>query len=760
MSKLLTGIYRFLPVQLLLLHFRRYQLLLVFWLIVVTTITGQFASNFGASTLFLAPEYLGNINFASMSLLGGAMAVFVMAWNITTFIIHSQRIPFMGATRHSFLKFCINNSLIPLAFFIFYSTVSIRFQWINEHTPWRAILVYQLGFYLGFLFIILISFAYFFRMDRDLLKLVLSRITNPSRIREIIPYDSLDYDVDIIRAETYITGRFRIKRCADLEPYHPRLLNTVLRMHHRNAITATIFALLLLLLSGIFMDDPRWRIPAGGGFLILFSVIMGLVGAVKYFLRSWEIFGWLITFLLIGWLVQLRVFDMRSRAYGVNYDTPAEQKPIYDYEHIRSFFSDERYNNDKNAEEKRLNTWLQKRTKAGETKPPLIVLSISGGGTRAAYWTFKTLQYMDSVTHGKLFTNTVLISGASGGMIGASYWRELHDLYNEGKIKNVYDSKYQENVGKDLLNSIIFSFATVDLISPFNKISLAGHSYTKDRGYAMEQELIQNTEGLLDKKIGDYKEKEEAADIPQLIINGTIVNDGRKLIMSALPVSYLCRPAYTLNDSSALPPIDGIDFGQYFSGQNAYNLRLTTALRMNATFPFILPVVKLPSLPQINVMDAGLRDNFGLETTTRYLHVFRQWMEQNAGDIIFLQIRDTREYEVFRPSDMNTLGKMMSDPLFVIQDKWEAFESYYQEYIKDYSPYYLKNKMHFVSMTYIPQEKTKAAALNFHLTSKEKIDISESINNEANQKAVQQLLQLLQPQVPVGDGRMPLTAAE
>lgn len=759
MSKLLTGIYRFLPVQLLLLHFRRYQLLLAFWLIVVTTITGHFATNFGASTLFLAPEYLGNINFLSMCLLGGAMAVFIMAWHITTFIIHSQRIPFMGATRHSFLKFCINNSLIPLAFLIFYSIVSIKFQWKNEHTAWRDIIIYQLGFYIGFFSIILISFAYFFRMDRDLLKLVLSRITNPSRIRELIPYDSLDYDADIIRAETYVTGRLKIKRCADLEPYHPRLLHTVLRMHHRNAITATVFALLLLLLSGIFMEDPRWRIPAGGSFLMLFSVVMGLVGAMKYFLRSWEIFGWIIIFLLIGWLVQLRVFDMRSRAYGVNYDTPTEQKPVYDYEHIHDFFTDTRYNNDKSTEEKRLSLWKQKRESAGEAKPPLIVLSISGGGSRAAYWTFKTLQYLDSVSQGKLFTNTVLISGASGGMMGAAYWRELRNAYADGKIKNIYDSKYQDNIGKDLLNSIIFSFATVDLISPFNKISLAGYSYSKDRGYALEQELIRNTEGMLDKKIGDYKQKEALAEIPQFIINGTIVNDGRKLVMAAQPVSYLCRPAYTVNDTSKLPPIDAIDFGQYFANQNAYNLRLATALRMNATFPFILPVVKLPSVPQINVMDAGLRDNFGLETTTRYLHVFHNWIEQNAGDVIFLQIRDTRENE-FRISDMNTLGKMMSDPLFVIQDKWEAFESYSQEYLKDYSPYFLKNKLHFISMVYLPQDKSKAAALNFHLTSKEKTDISASIYNSANQKAVQQLLQLLGPQTPVRDGGMPLTAAE
>jgi hypothetical protein len=214
-------VFRFLPVQLVLLHFRKYQLLLVFWVILIATITGHFAATFGAATLFLSPEYLGKINFTSMFLLGGAMAVFVMAWHITTFIIHSQRVPFMGATRHAFLKYCINNSIIPLAFLVAYSVISIRFQLFNEHASASGILKFQLGFYLGFLVIILISFAYFFRVDRDLLKVVLSNITNPARIREIIPYDSLDYDIDIIHADTYVTGKLRIKKCSELEPYHP-----------------------------------------------------------------------------------------------------------------------------------------------------------------------------------------------------------------------------------------------------------------------------------------------------------------------------------------------------------------------------------------------------------------------------------------------------------------------------------------------------------------------------------------------------------
>ncbi len=741
MVRLLNGIYRFLPVQLLLLHFRKYQLLLIFWLILIATLTGNFAEAFGASLLFLAPEYLGDINFLSMFLLGCAMAIFVMAWNITTFIIHSHRIPFLGATRQAFLKYCINNSIIPLLFLIFYSFVSIRFQSFNEHTGPLKVLALQLGFYLGFIVFLLLSFAYFFRVDRDLFKMVISRITNPSVIRGIIPYDSLDVEFDMIKADSYLSETLKVERISELESYHPRVLATVLRRHHRNAITATIFALALLLLLGAFMEEPRLRIPAGSGFLLLFAVMMGLVGAVKYLLKTWELMGWVFIAFFLSLLVKWNIFDLRSIAYGLDYNDQQHEQPVYDYDYLRSVFSPQRYYKDRKLSEERLYNWKRLQQESDPKKPPLVVIAVSGGGSRAAYWTFHTLQYLDSLSQGKLFSNTVMMTGASGGMIGAAYWRSVHYEAQEGRIAAPYDAVYRENVGKDLLNAVIFSFVSVDLISPFNKISIAGYSYTKDRGYAMEQELIRNTEGLLDKKLGDFQTPEAKGIIPQLIINGTIINDGRRLLISAQPVGYLTRPVPLTNDSFS-PPVDAVDFATFFAEQNPYNLRFATALRMNASFPYVLPVVRLPSQPQINVMDAGLRDNFGTEVAARYLFNHRDWIKENAGKVIFLEIRDTRAHEVFHPTEQRSLGAMLMDPLTIIEQKWEPFQSYTHGYIKELLPAVM-DQVEVVTLTYIPQEAHQSAALNFHITQKEKQDIYQSVYHIQNQAAVKRVLELL-----------------
>lgn len=739
MNRLLRNIYYFLPVQLVLLHFRKYQLLLLFWIILLLVLTGNFAENFGASTLFLAPEYLGKISYVSMFLFGSAMCVYMMMWHITTFIIHSKRIPYMGATRHAFLVYCFNNSLIPLAFFIFYSIKSISFQWHDEHATVGTIILLQAGFYLGFLLIALISFAYFFRVSRDYFKNLLVKIAKPAKIRNIIPYDSLDYEIDIIPAHSYISGQFRIMKSSDTDAYHPRIMNTVLSRHHRNVIFATLFLYILLLLMGVFMNRPLLRVPAGASFLLLFSIVMGVVGAFKYFLRSWETIGWVVFFVILGLMVRYQFFDLRSIAYGLDYRTGAKE-PEYNYEALHRLFTPKRFMNDKALEEIRLTKW---KTRTGEAQPPLVVITVSGGGSRASYWSFRTLQYIDSLSHGKLFQDAVLITGASGGMIGASYWRCVHDAYQRGEIKDPYDSKYQDNVGKDLLNSIIFSLASVDLVSPFNKISLGGYSYSRDRGYAMEEEMISNTDGMLGKNIGYFRQREADGYVPQVIIAGTIINDGRQLLISNQPVTYLTQPQYTLYNQK--PVIDAVDFAALFAAQDPYHMRLTSALRMNATFPYVLPVVRMPSKPRLNIMDAGLRDNFGGELVSRYLFTLRDWIQNNTREVLFLEIRDTRENDVCEITDQSaSLGKMLMDPLFVIQNRWEAFQSYANNFYKDYAPSYMGKRFRFITLQYIPRESKRAAALNFHLTQNEKEDINASIYNRENHALIDTLVHLLQ----------------
>ena len=79
-----------------------------------------------------------------------------------------------------------------------------------------------------------------------------------------------------------------------------------------------------------------------------------------------------------------------------------------------------------------------------------------------------------------------------------------------------------------------------------------------------------------------------------------------------------------------------MDISRLFKGMDAMDVKFTSVLRMNATFPYITPRVFLPTEPTIEVMDAGMRDNFGMQTTVRFLHVFKDWLNAIPEPIITL----------------------------------------------------------------------------------------------------------------------------
>src|ERR1700759_1165178 len=169
MMRILKAIYYFFPVQLLLLHIKKFQVLLIFWLILFSTLNGGFMRAYGANALFLSPEYLGNVSAISAAIVGLATGIFIMSWNITTFILFSRHFRFLATTGKPFLKYCINNAILPVIFLLFYFIKTVQFGVTKELLPTGKIILLSLGFLLGFIFIITVSLLYFFRADKSII---------------------------------------------------------------------------------------------------------------------------------------------------------------------------------------------------------------------------------------------------------------------------------------------------------------------------------------------------------------------------------------------------------------------------------------------------------------------------------------------------------------------------------------------------------------------------------------------------------------
>ena len=265
-------------------------------------------------------------------------------------------------------------------------------------------------------------------------------------------------------------------------------------------------------------------------------------------------------------------------------------------------------------------------------------------------------------------------------------------------------------------------------------------NYIKDRGYAFEQKLNKNSGNMLNHQLKDYTAEEKAAKIPLIIFNSTITSDGRRMMISTQPISFMMKPVIYQKDSSASP--DAVDFTALFAKQNPQNIRVLSALRMNATFPYILPNVWLPSNPIIDVMDAGLRDNFGQETTLRFIENFKDWLSANTSKVVILQMRDRLQDNWQEPYGAGSVTDFLIKPGTMLQHNWYKLQDYSETDQYSYLKGAMDTSLQRIMFIYMPQIQEKSAALNFHLTAREKRDVKESFYNKFNQTSLKTLIQL------------------
>ncbi len=738
MKRYATGFFYSLPVQLFFLHFRRYQLLLLFWVVLFATVAGHFLQVYGSETLFLAPEYWGSVTPLSTGFVGFAIGIFVMSWNITTFILHTKHIRFLATTSQPFLKYCINNAIIPVIFLVFYFLNAVRYDLHEELIDMKGSLLLNSSFLFGFVIAVLIAFIYFYGADKTIYRRMKATLhkANEHYTAAIIKNPLPLYKGEI-RIDWFLSTSLRLRKPRDVRHYSDDLLQTIFKRHHLAAVLAVLIAFLFLLSVGYLSDSAVFQIPAAASATIFFAILIGVAGAFSLFLKTWSIPVLVLLYVIINWLTNIHVIDFRNRAYGLNYNENIAPSS-YNQQALEALASPQNIQQDEDSFLLTLNKWKNRQK---EDKPVMFLIDVSGGGNRSAAFAMNVLQRLDSVTQSGLMPHTMLINGASGGMMAATYFRALYWEKTKGGNINISDARYANNISRDLLNPLFSSMITRDLMGPASRFTMNGYSYVKDRAYAWEQKLDYNTQGILNKKIGDYTLPEKEAQIPTLIWNSVISRDGRQLIISSSPKRWLMQSGF---DTTRIPAkeVDAVDFVSFFKDRNPLNLSVLSALRMNATFPYVLPNVWLPSDPVIDVLDAGLRDNFGQATTFRFINTYKTWLQQNVSKIIIIQIRDRQSGDWDRPLETDNVLSFLTKPFLVLQYNWFRLQTYYQLNQLDYLSNSFGPNLYHLSFQYIPTKKEQMASISFHLTASEKKDIATSLNSSINQDAFKKLMAL------------------
>lgn len=736
--EIMTAVNYSLPVQLLLSQFRNHKLLLTFWLFLFLVVRQQVFKELGGPYLFLEPEYLNEFGFTSMFWLGVSFGIFSLAWQLTCYILDAHRFFFLGAIRYPFIRFSLNNSLAPTLFWLTYMIEFIAFQRRNPQLDGWDIATLLGGLLLGGLAVTAFSLIYFPLTNKDLFKNLGERIVRDLTGGRTVLIREARRTLGInIRVDWYLTSPLSVRAVPQRVKADLRSLVRILNQNHSNALVAETGILLLLLVLGLFQDRAMFRFPAGACFMLLFSFFFMLVGAISFWFRRIGLTAFLIGGLLLFLFNRSPWYAAPNQAFGLNYNKPPA---VYSLDSLKSYVSDFHYQQDRDSTLRILDRWLvrQRKGQKPDYRPRMVVVCVSGGGNRSAVWTVRCLQEADRRTGGRLLAQTALITGASGGMMGAAYLREqMFRRLSQPEI-DLYAAEHVERVSRDLLNPVISHLATNVLLPTPNFVDeLTGRKHPRDRGYVFEQQWRENT-GVFDhRRLRDYALPERHALIPMLVQTPAITNDGRKLIISSQNVSYLARP-------QRMGPVyenevAAVELRKLLRRHDADHLRFTSALRMNATFPTILPFVELPTEPRIEIMDAGVWDNFGVHTAARFLVEFREWIGNNTSGVTLVQIRDTERESAILPSEQRTvlgkLGQLLGGTyLSMVESK-----DFINDEALDYAGQLLGGRLEVVDLEYVPRQSFEKASLSFHLTAREKEDLVQSIFNPKNERALRRL---------------------
>jgi hypothetical protein len=319
-----------------------------------------------------------------------------------------------------------------------------------------------------------------------------------------------------------------------------------------------------------------------------------------------------------------------------------------------------------------LTAWKEANKRPAGQKPKLVIVTVSGGGIRSEVWTATVLEALDQ-NLGDGFSKSIrIITGASGGMVAASDFvgsmerKGLRWSSDHHPIPDPSDDGENRRIGyltRNQLDSVIGQMIYSDIPGSLNPLPRKS-----DRGRTLEKSWARIARDKDNKKPSPFERSirelaagEAAGWRPSIVFTPMMVEDGRRLLISNLDLSFVTRnvsallmeenrrkikhAAYEINSTDRLInraddllSLSAVEFYRIFP--DAWQFSVGTATRMSASFPWVAPAVSIPTIPPRRIVDAGYYDNFGVNLAALWLAEMRDWLLQNTSGILLIQIRD------------------------------------------------------------------------------------------------------------------------
>lgn len=268
---------------------------------------------------------------------------------------------------------------------------------------------------------------------------------------------------------------------------------------------------------------------------------------------------------------------------------------------------------------------------------PLVVVTAAGGGIQAAAWTGIVLKQIEDEIP-QFRNGVVLISSVSGGSVGTMYFASTY--IDECKTADIVDLAASSS-----LRQVAWGFAYPDAWRVF----IGEYAGKEDRALAMEQAWRQyrhpgSEENArwcgADHKISVWRSAAAAGKQPAVIFNATITETGQRFLITNFKAEDYSS-GRTLAQIHVSSQQAAVAFDRTFPG---YDLDVTTAARLSATFPVVTPVARPDRKDDVDrgvfhAADGGYYDNYGVASAIEWLHEANVDTLLNNHQLLWILIR-------------------------------------------------------------------------------------------------------------------------
>jgi hypothetical protein len=275
------------------------------------------------------------------------------------------------------------------------------------------------------------------------------------------------------------------------------------------------------------------------------------------------------------------------------------------------------------------NRWAAARLAANpnpRSRIPVFIVAAEGGGIRAAYWTGSVLGHLQHIQP-TFAENTFAISGVSGGSLGATtFVATIADPVARDRVSEKTRAMLSQDFLAPLLGRMLFS----DLIQQFVPVPVV-----RDRARGIEEAWERSWSsnaiafGKTDAKLAKpdlfarpfctlwQQSPDAAVKIPNLFLNGTVVETGRRAVVSNLDVS------------------DSLDDAEDALEMTGGEPRVSAAVHLSARFTYVSPAGLIrpygkPRGAWRHIVDGGYFENSGCTTASEILELVKRQIDGNA----------------------------------------------------------------------------------------------------------------------------------